>query len=296
MSCSLNELYRLSGTSRQGFHQLLNRMLREREMRGNLLPLVYQIRSDHPTLSCRAMYYKLRPEGMGRDAFESLCREQGLTQEPRRWRPRTTDSSGVIRFADLLSGRELVRTDQAWSSDITYFEIRQRFYYITFVMDCYSRRILGYHVSGALSTEQTTLPALRMSLAARGGKVPVGLILHSDGGGQYYDKEFLKLTAAKKMANSMCEWAWENGKAERLNGIIKNNYLVHWSINSLDELSRKLGRAVRLYNQERPHKSLGYLTPVFFEGGEVTLGGQTKPKMTRSLDADLICKGDMSLL
>lgn len=291
MNSSLNNLYCVLGTSRQSFHQRLNRMLRQQELTANLLPLIHQIRADHPTLSCRAMYYKLCPQGMGRDAFERLCREHGLTQNPRRWRPRTTDSSGVVRFPDLLSGRDLSGMDQAWSSDITYFEVGQRYYYITFAMDCFSRRILGYSVSERLSTEQTTLPALLMSLAERGGRVEEGLIFHSDGGGQYYDKAFLALTAAHKMANSMCEWAWENGKAERLNGIIKNNYLAFYDITSLADLERAVARAVRLYNEHRPHKSLGYCTPVFFERERVILSGQTKPKMTRSLDADFICEG-----
>lgn len=71
-----------------------------------------------------------------------------------------------------------------------------------------------------------------MALKRRKHYIPEDMIFHSDGGGQYYDKAFLKLTEAYKMSNSMCAYAYENGKAERINGVIKNNYLVHRNIKS----------------------------------------------------------------
>ena len=295
MSCSLNEFYKAVSVTRQGLHQMLGRLVATERLQADLLPLVIRIRADHPTLSCRAMYYKLKAEGMGRDCFEGFCDQHGLTQKRCRIRPQTTNSSGVVRFEDLLSGLELDHINEAWSSDITYYEVEGYYCYITFVMDCYSRRILGHQVSKRLCTEQTTLPAVRMAVAARSGQVPQGLIFHSDGGGQYYDKAFILFTQSHKMRNSMCEWAWENGKAERLNGIIKNNYLRHYNIKTYTQLKRQLSKAVRLYNEDRPHKSLGYRTPIMFEEGEVYLEGQTKPTMTGSLDAGTICEGAEAL-
>ena len=91
---------------------------------------------------------------MGRDRFEGLCYELGLTVERQKNPWRTTDSSGVIRFNNLLIDKELSSMDQAYSSDITYYEVMGRFHYLTFVLDCYSRRILGYSVSKNLTTEQ----------------------------------------------------------------------------------------------------------------------------------------------
>jgi transposase InsO family protein len=274
---------------------MLDRLIASEKRQADLLPLVLQIRADHPTLSCRAMYYKLKPEGMGRDTFERFCRQQGLTQERCRLRPQTTNSSGVIRFPNLLIGLVVSHINEVWSSDITYYEVEGYYCYITFVMDCYSRRILGYQVSKRLSTEHTTLAALRMAVEGRGGQVPEGLIFHSDGGGQYYDKSFVAFTQSHKMRNSMCVWPWENDKAERLNGIIKNNYLRHWAINTYEQLKRQVSRAVRLYNEDRPHKSLGYRIPASFEQQKVYLGGQTKPKMTGSLDAEPTCEGAKAL-
>jgi putative transposase len=259
--------------------------MQQAEQRGYLVSLIAQIRQDHPTLSCRAMYAKLQPEGMGRDRFEQLCRSNGFSIARKTNPFRTTDSTGVVRFDNLLAGLALSGINEAWSSDITYYEVNKRFYYLTFVMDCFSRRILGYAVSSRLTTEQTTLPALRQAVQARGGTVPPQMIFHSDGGGQYYDKEFLSYTAHHQMRNSMCELAYENGKAERLNGIIKNNYLKFCEIKTFTQLHKNVDRAVVLYNRERPHKSLHYQTPVDFENKAVLLQQQTTPTMTGSLDA-----------
>ena len=265
LECSLNMFYRSLSISKQAVHQLLERRMSDNEQTGYLSNIIAQIRSDHPTLSCRAMYYKINPEGIGRDAFEQLCYELGFYVERHVNKHRTTNSSGVIRFDNLLSSLVLTGINQAWSSDITYFEITEKYYYITFILDCYSRRILGYKTSKRLTTEETTLPALLQAIAIRGGKVPENIILHSDGGGQYYDKQFLKCTTKHKFKNSMCEYAYENGKAERINGTIKNNYLRHYSIKTFEELQHSVDRAVTLYNTDRPHKALKYMTPVCFE-------------------------------
>jgi putative transposase len=171
------------------------------------------------------MYAKLQPQAIGRDRFQELCRNNGFSIATKTNPFRTTDSSGVIRFDNLLADLTLTRINEAWSSDITYYEVNNRFYYLTFVMDCISRRILGYAVSSRFTTEQTTLQALKEAVKARGGSIPKQIIFHSDSGGQYYEKAFLSYTSHHRMHNSMCEFAYENGKVERLNGIIKNNYL-----------------------------------------------------------------------
>jgi putative transposase len=272
--------------TKQAIHQLIERRMLVQQQCNFLLRIVAEIRSDHPTLSCRAMYFKIMPDNIGRDTFEKMCIEHGYGIEQKKNSHRTTDSSGVIRFDNLIINLTLTDINQAFSSDITYFEINDRFYYITFVLDCYSRRILGHSVSQRLTTEQTTLPALKQAIEVRRNFLIEGVIFHSDGGGQYYDKAFLQLTKDYKMKNSMCEYAWENGKAERLNGIIKNNYLKHYSINSFEQLKKNVDRAVSLYNNDRPHKSLKYQTPIEYENKLLILQQQTKPKMTESLDAN----------
>lgn len=273
----MNSLYQSVGISKQAFHQKMDRFKLLKSEQGQLLLLIYQIRKDHPTMGMRDMYYKLKPESMGRDAFEAFCKSEGLmSKRTKNWH-RTTDSSGVIRFDNLLININVVQINQVWQSDITYFEVNQRFYYITFIIDAFSRRIVGYNVSQRLTTEQTTLPALKMAIKQRiKEKQSVeGLIFHSDGGGQYYDKEFLKLTEKYTIINSMCEYAWENGKAERLNGVIKNNYLIYRNINSFGDLQKEVDRSVYLYNYEKPHIKLQRKSPIEFENSYIYTGQQT---------------------
>lgn len=242
---------------------MLNRQMKSEEEFSYLIKIIQQIRTDHPTLSCRAMYYKIKPLTMGRDKFEAFCGEWGFTMEKPVNYQRTTNSNGVVRFENLLVKANITGINQAFVSDITYFEL-DRFYYITFIMDAFTRFIIGHSVSSRLTTEKTTLAALRMAIKQR-KTLPPGIIFHSDGGGQYYDKEFLDLTGQHKFKNSMCEHAYENGKAERINGVIKNNYLKHRIIKTYAQLVREVDRAVYLYNTSKPHKKLKYNTPMAIE-------------------------------
>jgi len=240
-------------------------MLARLQEEAYLIMMIEHIRADHPTMGCRDMYFKIRPESMGRDAFEDFCRWEGYmsVRTKRYWR--TTDSTGVQRFDNLTVSLELSGPDQLWVSDITYIEAGSRFYYLTFVLDAYTRCILGHSVSERLTTEQTTLRALKRAIRTRGKATLKGLIFHSDGGGQYYDKAFLKLTGKYFIKNSMCKYAWENPFAERINGVIKNNYLKHRDIGSFEQLVREVDRSVKLYNHDKPHQSLNRQTPVDFE-------------------------------
>jgi len=216
-------------------------------------------------MNLRDIYFKMRPPGIGRDRFEQLGRELGLQVSKQRLWTRTTDSYGVKRFDNYLKGLVIDRINQVWQTDITYYEVDGRFYYLTFIQDSFSKVIVGHSVSKNLSTEQTTLPALKMALKKRQINTVSGLILHSDGGGQYYSDAFLAVTRPLNIINSMCKEAPENGMAERLNGVIKNNYLKPRGVNSYIELQKRVDRTVYLYNHEKPHRSLGRETPNEFE-------------------------------
>ena len=291
---SLNELYRSVGTSKQGFHKMLTRSSRFKEEVVNLIKIINQIRQDHPTMCCRAMYYKINPVYIGRDKFESICKEYGFQTNPKRNFKRTTDSDGVERFPNLTENLVLLKINQVWSSDITYYDLGGVFYYLTFIMDNYSRRILGHNVASRLQTEHTSLPALKAAIKQR-GEIPEGIIFHSDGGGQYYDQNFLKLTNRYKFKNSMCEYAYENGKAERLNGVIKNNYLKHWNIKNLSDLIRSVDRAVRLYNNEKPHIGLKRLTPKQFEQECLIFNKRNRSTTKESIDEKIRFSGHRAL-
>jgi hypothetical protein len=259
----MNQVYRYIGYSKQAFHQKMNRELREHEQELLLVPIVAELRQEHPGVAARQLYQILQPENIGRDKFESLCFEHGFKLERPKAYKRTTDSSGVILFPNLIAGIEFTGINQAWSSDITYYQIGEIFYYLTFIIDLYSRRIVGFSVGKRLLTEQTTIPALHMALQNRNPSA--GLIFHSDGGGQYYCKDFLKLTKDHKIKNSMCDIVYENAHAERINGTIKNQYLKGYHPQNYLSLVKMTQRAVNNYNFIRPHQSLKKMPPATFE-------------------------------
>lgn len=272
----MNALYHVCGLSKQSFHQYHNRLLEKIQEESYLKDMIAKIRWDHPTMCCRDMYFKICPVTMGRDAFEDFCREEGFMIVHAKSFRRTTDSSGVIRFENLTVNLILTTADQLWVSDITFFEVIDRFYFLTFITDAFTKRILGHSVSNRLFAEVTSLAALKMAIKTRGKEKFFDLIFHSDGGGQYYDKGFLKLTSDYAIRNSMCKYAWENPYAERVNGIIKNNYLKHRKIDTFEDLKKEVDRAVKLYNHEKPHKSLNRLTPVDFENRILAFGKQSE--------------------
>lgn len=260
----MNEFYSILGMSKQNFHQVLDRMLLHRMEKEQLLIIIRQVRQDHPKMSCRDLYRLIQPKFMGRDRFETFCREEGFMVEVKRNFRRTTNSLGVTRFPNLVLGLEVTAVNQVWVSDITYYEMQSRFYYLTFIMDLYSRKIIGYSESDNLLTQYTTIPALNMAIKVRKGQNLSGLIFHSDGGGQYYCKDFLKITGTT-IRNSMCDSVYENPHAERLNRTIKNNYLYPYSPENRSELKTMLTKAVYMYNHQKPHGSLNGLSPVNFE-------------------------------
>lgn len=245
---------------------MLKRRKYKVEEQEQLIPLINEIREDHPRMSARDIYIKLQPSCMGRDQFERFCMDSGYRIKRLRNYRVTTNSLGVTRFPNRIKNIELTGVNQVFVSDITYYDIGERTYYLTFIMDLYNREIVGWSASDNLHTECTTLPALHRVITQRGRENIKGSILHSDGGGQYYCNEFKALTRELQMINSMTEEkVYENSHAERLNGIIKNNYLYPYGPKDMKSLRTMLERAVIMYNTGKPHKALKKLTPTEFK-------------------------------
>lgn len=261
----MNAVYGATGMTKQNFHQRLDRYLIRHDEQAQMVKVMHQVRQDHPALGAESMYRLLSPQTMGRDRFEAVYQSHGFVLEQKRNYRRTTDSQGVLRFKNLLADIELTGVNQAFGSDITYYQIGERFYYLTFILDLYSRYLRGFSVSKTLATHETTLPALQMALKGLNRAQTQDLIIHSDGGGQYYAKAFTALTRKAGMRNSMCTSVYENAHAERINGTIKNSYLKHFDPQDFKSLQIQTKRAVNLYNNERPHKALGGLSPRAFE-------------------------------
>jgi len=268
----MNRIFNYINYSKQAFHQKMDRQLRQQEQLLLLLPIVAELRLEHPEVGARQLYEILQPSNVGRDKFEQFCFANGYKLQRAKAYKKTTNSNGVIRFPNLVLGTEFTDVNQAWSSDITYYQIGNKFYYLTFILDLYSRFIVGFSVSKNLSTEETTIPALTMALQQR--NPPSSVIFHSDGGSQYYCKTFLKLTQTYQMKNSMCDIVYENSHAERINRTIKNQYLKGYNPQSFLSLIQMTQRAVNNYNKIRPHKSLKKMSPAAFEG-KLPAGGSS---------------------
>ena len=259
----MKDLFSAYGMSKQNFYQRLARLDHRLEEEEQLFHLVHKVRKDHPRMSARTMYRLIQPQTMGRDKFERLCLENGFRVKKQKNFRVTTNSNGVVRFPNLIKDIEVTGVNQVFVSDITYYEMNGRFSYLTFIMDLYNREVVGSSESDNLRTEKTTIPAIRQLIRTRGSQNLEGAIFHSDGGGQYYCKEFKAITSKLKMCNSMTqEKVFENSHSERLNGIIKNDYIYPYGPDDRPALKKDLKKAVWMYNNEKPHSSLNDLTPV----------------------------------
>jgi transposase InsO family protein len=165
------------------------------------------------------------------------------------------------KYPNLIRDIIPSRVNEVWVSDITYFKIEEKYVYISFVTDAYSRKIVGYHVADTLEAVHT-VQALKMAIEGTNTTF-IGLIHHSDRGVQYCCAEYVKLLQDHGIAISMTENGdpLENAVAERVNGIIKEEYLNHYQIKTKKEIEQKLQQAVSLYNNDRPHLSCNMLTP-----------------------------------
>lgn len=199
---------------------------------------------------------------MGRDALFELLASHNLLIKRRKRRVNTTYSSHWLRkYPNLIRDYAPQRSNQLWVSDITYWRLKDRFLYISFITDAFSRKIVGYQVDETLEAA-STIRALQMALDEAIGSID-GLIHHSDRGIQYCSHNYVKLLQDNQIQISMTENGdpLENALAERVNGIIKEEYLDCYEVETIQEATLLLGQVVNLYNQERPHMSIGNLTP-----------------------------------
>lgn len=280
-SFSMESLYQIAKISRQGYHQQIHRQEQKTLLYCRLKELVHELRQDHPRIGARKLFIMLKLQGkIGINKFERFLSEQGLGVKVKRSAQRTTNSSHPLyKYQNLLHGFEVTNINQVWASDITYFMIGEDVYYIIFIQDVYSRRILGYSVSDNM-LHYNNIMVLEDSIALRGGANLNKLIHHSDKGGQYCSTNYIRLLNQNKIAISMAGSSIENPYIERLNGIIKNEYLYpRKKAADLKSLKKEMDIVVKLYNENRPHLKLGGLSPVEFERKLAQEGKQKAKKL-----------------
>lgn len=274
MNYSLNKLYEVAGISKQAVWAHFKRQQEQLDFLDELLTRVDRRRAQHPGCGVEKLYWQIQPEGIGRDRFCRLLLELGYGLKPTRSKIRTTFAAHKV-FANLIEGMAVLRPNQVWQSDITYFRIRSTFYYLTFIIDVYTRLIVGHAVSKTLRAE-ANLKALNQAITAQ-EKVLDELIHHSDRGSQYVDKRYLRLLGSHDIAISMGRNAQDNAFAERINGTIKNEYLVPKAPENFRTLKTLTKKAVIDYNTIRCHNELGRIAPAILKQNYPTLKAEVKP-------------------
>jgi len=273
----MNALYQAVGVSKQANHQYNKRTLDYHKELSDLVIQVDALRLAHPGCGVEKMYYTLKPKFIGRDNFIAIFMKLGYRVKRAKNYMRTTLPTH-IKFPNFIQGMEVYKPNQLWQSDITYFHLNGKFYYLVFILDVYTRKIKGYHVSENMRALSNLL-ALEQALKGNTESIN-DLIHHSDRGSQYTSNVYLNLLSKHNITVSMGVKGQDNAYAERINGIIKNEYLNKWKIKDLNDLKKKVKQAVNHYNEERIHNSLpDRLTPGEFEKIVVDLTYQERPKV-----------------
>lgn len=254
------------GISRQSIYQSEKRRQQRDEELAQLRPLILAIRRRLPKLGGRKLYHLLKTDieelgiKIGRDAFFSYLKQEHLLIMPSKQYIQTTNSKHWLRkYPNLLKGLKVVRKEQVFVSDITYLKTREETLYLSLVTDAFSRKIMGYHLSNNMSTEQVS-KALKMAIKNR--CTTAELIHHSDRGLQYCAGDYQKILKKANIKPSMTDGydCYQNALAERMNGILKQEFLFE-KCNNRKELFTMLKQSIEEYNNYRPHSSLDMNTP-----------------------------------
>jgi transposase InsO family protein len=220
-----------------------------------------------PRLGGRKLYYMLKKEllllNVGRDKLFRILRANHMLITPKKSYHITTNSHHRFRkHRNLVSSIEIEKPDSVWVSDITYVGTRENPSYLALVTDAYSKKVVGYDVSKSLSTDGS-LRALEMAVKDRKHKGQA-LIHHSDRGLQYCSNDYQRLLKQSKISPSMTEKydPYENAIAERINGILKQEFGIARKIKDFKVKKKLIKNAINIYNTKRPHLSNQMLTPI----------------------------------
>lgn len=255
------------GISRQAYYKHYHTKTLFYRTETIVLELVREVRKEHPAIGCKKLYVLLADKmqlqniKLGRDGLFDMLRKHNLLMRKRKRKAITTWSNHPFKkYKNLIKDYIPAAPEQLWVSDITYLRTQKGFAYISLITDAYSRKIVGYELADNLEAINS-LSALKMAIKTY--KPNNGLIHHSDRGIQYCSKEYIKLLNLHEIRISMTESGdpIENAIAERVNGIIKNEYLLQQPIRNKYHAKELLHKAVRAYNQSRPHLSCNMLTP-----------------------------------
>ena len=264
---SLGHLCADVGKSRQSYYERTWQSRSEDCSINEVVQLVHQEQKLLPRLGTRKLYHMLKQEleeralKVGRDKLFTILREKHLLLGKKRKYVKTTMSKHWLKkYPNLIKDVSLERPEQVFVSDITYISTEAGFNYLSLVSDACSKKIMGYALSPHLGVEGC-MTALQMALADRRTDKP--LIHHSDRGLQYCSKDYVGILNDHHVQISMTTNGdpYENAIAERMNGILKEEFYCSSTFADHQEAERHIAQSIKLYNTRRPHLSCYMLTP-----------------------------------
>lgn len=284
----IGRLCKLFGKSRQAYYK--RNYFNEEKLQDEMLALelVAGIRRELPGIGVHKLYWLMRQPlktngvKLGRDKLNELLRRQGLLIRKRKRIPKTTYSLHWLKkYPNLLKELVVSQSEEAWVSDITYISVGSDFNYLYLITDAYSHKIVGYCLHSLLTNEGALL-ALDMALKSRTKFLPA-MIHHSDRGIQYCSFDYVRNLKDNNIEISMTENGdpYENAMAERINGILKNEFNLNRLFKNKHEATLAVQNSINAYNQYRPHMSCNYMTPGQAHETELELIKLWKPRKPR---------------
>lgn len=265
---SIERLCELMGVSRSWYYEHPSA---EQKARKDVVlrDAIEQIVLEFPGYGYRRVTAALRREGWRvnhKRVLRIMRHESLLCQLKRRFTPTTDSAHSFRRYPNLIEDIELEGPDEGWVADITYVRLPSTFCYLAAILDAYSRKCVGWHLSSRWIDTRLTLSALQMALDSR--QPAPGLIHHSDQGVQYASSEYVLRLEEAGAKISMAEVGnpYENAKAESFFRTLKMEEVYLNDYQDFEEAHQNIAQFIEeVYNQKRLHSSLGYLPPVEFE-------------------------------
>jgi len=267
VKATISEICLCFDLTRDAYYKFFKRRKKQETIAKRVVKLVKEERKDQPRVGCRKLYEALQAlfilEGLkvGRDKLFDILREHEMLVRRKRASCKTTDSYHRFHtYKNLVKEIDVTRPNQVWVSDITYIRTIKGFCYLALITDMYSRKIVGYDISDTLELTGC-LRALKRALKT--ARPAAGLVHHSDRGIQYCSNQYVNELKKRKIKISMTEenHCYENALAERVNGILKDEFYLDQCFFSTDHAKLATKNAIDIYNSKRLHLSLGYKTP-----------------------------------
>ncbi|MFD2588084.1 IS3 family transposase, partial [Croceitalea marina] len=272
---SLTTICKPFGIKRDAYYKYKRRADKRLKLEQKVLRIVKQKRKSLPREGVRKLKKSLKDEfnkanlKVGRDTLFNILRKYNMLTLRKKPSYRTTNSLHRFhKYKNIIKDVQVTRPNQVWVSDITYIRTIKGFCYLALITDMFSRKIVGYDISNSLELkgcERALNKAIYQAknTCAEHSRSINGLIHHSDRGIQYCSNVYTQILKRNDISISMTEdnHCYENAIAERVNGILKDEFYLDQTFNSLAHAKRATKNAINLYNEIRLHLSLEYKTP-----------------------------------